>query len=319
MLGKIKRREFLKLIGLNLAAISLTGLPEDAGATAAESGQNIESIIHDPNIVDTSRGTGHRGPTFMLGYSEENFKKNPISSFVYFIPLISPTLVDRVTSDNNMQQVGVISYEKKDELNSLKVECEFKIEGKGFHQNTYDPEEMIARNVDGVKGGKPLKKLLDYIKVEGGGFGRIEVKIETTGPTYTVSEVNIFFNARGQKSPVTIGLYDVKPKDGQYKYENRYNEIIARVNKLMFRKSEEGSEEPPRMDIEVSHVYDKTATEGLWSWIKGKAANWFYIDPIEVDKLGNDTMLDFGNALYNEQPEYIFPKARNLKENRRGL
>ena len=53
------------------------------------------------------------GPTILLGYSKEGFKKNLISSFMYFIPLISPTLVDRETSANNEQQVGIVKYERR--------------------------------------------------------------------------------------------------------------------------------------------------------------------------------------------------------------
>ena len=69
--------------------------------------------------------------------------------------------------------------------------------------------------------------MLDYIKFDGEGFGRLEIKGAMTGSTPTVTEVAMQFNARGHKSPVTIGLYDIKPKDGQYKYENRSNRDIC--------------------------------------------------------------------------------------------
>jgi len=69
--------------------------------------------------------------------------------------------------------------------------------------------------------GETLTNMLDYIKFEGEGFGLIEVKGTMTGSTPTVTEVVLHFNARGHKSPVTVGLYDIKPKDGQYNYENR--------------------------------------------------------------------------------------------------
>ena len=138
--------------------------------------------------------------------------------------------------------------------------------------------------------------MLDYIKFEGEGVGLIEVNGTMAGSTPTVTEVDICFNAGDQKSPVTIGLYSVKPQDGQYKYENRYNEIIARVNMLAFKKTQE----TPKMGIEIASIHKKTEDEGFWSTIKGLIAS-FFIKPLEVDKLGNDTMLNFGYALLEQK------------------
>ncbi|MGP8004906.1 MAG: hypothetical protein ACLPSL_14030, partial [Smithella sp.] len=67
------------------------------------------------------------GPTLLLSYSKKGFKNNPISSFMYFVPLISTTLVDRETSANNEQRVGIITYEKKVTSKSFNVVCEFEI------------------------------------------------------------------------------------------------------------------------------------------------------------------------------------------------
>ena len=47
--------------------------------------------------------------------------------------------------------------------------------------------------------------------------------------------------------------------------------------------------------------------------IEGMIANLF-ISPTEVDKLGNETMLNFGYALLKQKPKFTFPKAKNLKE-----
>jgi len=105
--------------------------------------------------------------------------------------------------------------------------------------NTFDPAGMIATHTDELKKGETLRNMLDYIKFEGEGFGRIEVKGTMTDSTPTVTEVSMQFNVRGHKSPVTIGLYDVKPKDGEYKYENRSNEVVARVNRLIFEKTDQ--------------------------------------------------------------------------------
>jgi hypothetical protein len=245
-----------------------------------------------------------------LNYSKETFKKNPILAFAYFIPLISPALVDREISVNNEQQEGIISYERTVTSKSFYAACEFELSGEGFHKNTFDPAGIIARNISDLKEGEPLTNMLDYIKFEGDGVGLVEVKGTITGSTQTVTEVDVCFNARDQKSPVTIGLYSVKPQDGQYKYENRYNELIARVDTLTFRKSEKKN---PRMGIEIASIHKKTEEEGFWSKIKGLIAN-FLIKPLEVDKLGNDTMLNYGYAILKEKPTFTFPKAKNIKE-----
>jgi hypothetical protein len=259
-----------------------------------------------------SDSTDSNGPTLILNYSKETFKKNPILAFAYFIPLISPALVNREISVNNEQQEGIISYERTVTSKSFYVACEIELSGKGFHKNTFDSAGMIARNIGDLKEGEPLTNMLDYIKFEGDGVGLIEVKGTITGSTQTVTEVDICFSARGQKSPVTIGLYSVKPQNGQYNYENRYNEIIARVNTLSFRKSEEND---PRMGIEIASIHKKTEDENFWGTIKGLIAN-FFIKPLKVDKLGNDTMLDFGYAILKQKPAFTFPKAKNIKENR---
>ncbi len=251
------------------------------------------------------------GPTILLGYRNEGFKINPISSFMYFVPLISPTLVDRETSANNEQQVGIIKYEKKVTSESFNVVCEFEILGKGFHKNTFDAVGMIAAHTDDLEKGKSLTNMLDYIKFEGEGFGRIEVNGTLTGSTSSVTEVYMEFNVRGHKSPVTVGLYDIKPKEGQYKYENRSNQIVARVNSLIFKKTEK----IPRMGIKVASINDQSESDGFFSAIKGAIANLF-IPPPKVAKLGNETMFDFGHALLGKKSAFTFPKAKNIKENR---
>ncbi|MDD5011245.1 MAG: hypothetical protein PHQ00_03895 [Phycisphaerae bacterium] len=267
-----------------------------------------------PSRQEGSAGdiTDSNGPTLILNYSKETFKKNPILAFAYFIPLISPALVDREISIKNTQMEGIISYKRTVTSNSFYAAGEFELSGKGFHKNTFDPEGMIARNIGDVKKGEPLTNILDYIKFEGDGVGIIEIRGTISGSTQTVTEVDICFSARKQKSPVTIGLYSVKPQNGQYKYENRYNELIARVDTLAFSKSEEDN---PRMGIEIASIHKKTKDESYWSRVKGFIAN-FFIKPLEVDKIGNDTMLKFGYAILNQEPEFTFPKAKNIKETR---
>jgi len=281
----------------------------------ADSNDVVEDII-SPAIQTAADANGPPnvsfGPTVFLSYSKETSRENPISSFMYFVPLISPTLVDRETSDENEQQVSIISYARKVTSKSFTVVCEFEIVGKGFHKNMFDSAEMITEHTTELKKGESLTNTLDYINFEGEGFGRIEVNGIMTGSAPTVTEVDIQFNARGHKSPVTIGLYDIKPKNGQYKYENRSNQSVARVNTLIFKKSETD----PRMGIKVASISKSPDSDGFWDSIKGGIAN-LLIKPPKVDKLGNDTMLDFGHAMLEQKSQFTFPKAENIRENRR--
>lgn len=305
MLETITRRAFLKLLGFS--AIVPWVSSEVGGAIE----KDLETVV-DPNGI-TGIESIETGPTLSLGYSEKNSKENPIASFMYFIQLISPTLIETETSAKNKQRAGIISYKLTEEDESFTLKCEFKIHGEGFFNNKYDPKEMIEFSKDDFKKGKPLENMLEYIKIEGEGIGRIEVKGTKKGNNATVNAVDIHFNTWGKKSPVTIGLYDVKLKDWQYSeesYKARYNNKFARVNTLMFKRSEN----IPRMDINVASVYGDGFLSKRFGWIAGKYANWFLIKPFRVNKLGNDAMLDFGHALYEKRSEYTFPMAKNSKK-----
>jgi len=285
-------------------------LASDNGLSAGPDGRS-GSRSSEPVAVGNEAVKDSKGPTILLAYSKEGSKKIPISSFMYFVPLISPTLVDRETSINNEQQVVIISYEHKLTSKSFNVVCEFEVSGKGFHKNTFDAAERIASNTEELQKGKSMKNLLDFIKIEGEGLGRIEVRGTMIGSAPSVTEVDMSFNARGRKSPVTVGLYDIIPKDGQYRYENRSNQIVARVNSLIFKNGEK----IPHMGIKLASITDKSEPDGFFGDIKGAIANLF-IPPPKVAKLGNDTMLDFGHTLSERKPAFTFPKAKNIKENR---
>jgi hypothetical protein len=249
------------------------------------------------------------GPTILIDYGQDG-KKNTVASFMYFVPLISRTLVDIQTSASNKQQIYVVSYEREVTSNSFHVVCEFKISGKGFQKNTFDPEGMIAAHTAEQKKCQTLTNLLDYIKFEGEGLGCIEVKGLVDGSTETVTEVSLQFNARGHKSPVTVGLYDIKPENGKYKYEEKTNEAIARVNSLTFRRCEDN----PSMAMKIASINKASESDCFMGNVKGLIANLF-IKQTKVDKLGNDTMLSFGHALLKQKPSFTFPKAKNIKEN----
>jgi hypothetical protein len=252
------------------------------------------------------------GPTVLLGYSKEEFKKNPITSFMYFIPLLSLTPVDRYTSVDNEQQMGIISYERKITSKSFHVSCEFEMRGRGFHINMYESAGMITAHTGDLKKGETLTNMLDYIKFEGEGFGRVEVKGTMLGSTPTVTEVAFQFNARDRKSPALFGFYDIKPEDGQYPYENRSNTKVARVSELAFKKTDK----TPFVEVKVTSISKTEDSEGFIDSLKGVIANLF-IKPTKVDKLGNQAILDFGLALFEQKPAFTFPKAGNIREDRR--
>ena len=272
-------------------------------------------ICADPNSRISSRGVespadsnGSNGPVVMLSYNGLKPMKTPTASFMYFIPLVSPTLVSTEISPNNRQRVMFISYEKSVVLDSFIVSCEFELQGSGFFMDVFDSNGVIAAFGEEIKKNAPVKNILDYIRLEGEGFGRIDVKGTIADSNVTVTQVDLCFNIRGQKSPVTIGLYSVKPEKGQYKYENKYNEIVARVATLTFKKCQD----EPRMEVTVVSVNRATKPNGYLGRVKGFIVN-FFIDPVRISKLGNDTMLDFGYALLKKKPSFTFPKATNIK------
>jgi hypothetical protein len=275
-------------------------------------------ICADPNSRISSRGvespansSDPNGPTVMLSYDGLKLVKTPTASFMYFIPLISPTLVSTEISPNNRQQSMFISYKKSVVSDSFTLSCEFELQGSGFFMDIFDPNGVIATFPEEIKKNAPVKNTLDYIRLEGEGFGRIDVKGTIADSNVTVTQVDVHFNTKWGKSPVTIGLYSVKPENGQYKYENKYNEIVARVATLTFKKTDG----EPRMDIEVVSVNKASKPNSYIGRVKGVIVN-FFIDPIKISKLGNDTMLNFGYALLNKQPSFTFPMAHNIKESK---
>ncbi|MGA2070290.1 MAG: hypothetical protein ABSG97_02985 [Sedimentisphaerales bacterium] len=248
------------------------------------------------------------GPTVMLSYDTLKPLKTPTATFMYFIPLISPTLVSTEISPNNRQQSMFISYKKSVVSDSFTVSCEFELQGSGFFMDIFDSNGVVATFDEEIKKNATIKNILDYIRLEGEGLGRIDVKGTIADSNVTVTQVDVHFSTRGEKSPVTIGLYSVKPENGQYKYKNKYNEIVARVATLTFKKCDG----EPRMDIEVVSVNKASKPNSYMGRVKGFIVN-FFIEPIRISKLGNDTMLNFGYALLNRQPSFTFPKATNIK------
>ncbi len=269
-----------------------------------------DGIVKNVATATPEAGTDNEGPTVLLNYSRQTPKKNSIRSFLYFIPLVSPVPVGRRIGPENHQQVGIISYEKKVTSRSFHVTCEFEMSGEGFCRFTFDPVGMIAERATEAKKakGETLANVLDYINFEGEGYGVVRVKGTVADARETVTEVELEFDGKGRRSPATIGLYELKCKDGQYRYENKSNDIVARVNSLLFKKGES-----PRMGITVASISRKADGDGLIGQIKAAVANLF-IKPVRIDPVGNEAMLKFGYALATQKPSFTFPKADNMKE-----
>lgn len=248
------------------------------------------------------------GPTVFLGFDEDNSKDNSISAFMYFVPMISTVPVDAMTSPVNRQKTRMVTCKRKQNSKSFEVVCEFEMRGNGYHKNTFDAAEVIKEMKDEADSHKPLKNIIDYIMFEGSGRGSIKVKGRIADGVEQVKTVEVTFNEDGCKSPVTIGLYTIKPDKGRYTYKGRSNKIVARVNTLKFRNNSTD----PKMGIELASIRGGSEKDGLLSRIKGKIANLF-IKPIKVSQNGNDAMMDFGGALYRKHASFTFPKAKNLK------
>jgi len=252
--------------------------------------------------------SNNKGPTVYLFGKDGEFPDNKLADFMYFVPLISPVLVSAVTSQNNTQGGHLLSYESDQSKDSFNVACEFRMKGEGSYLNEFDSDAMIEWNMKSAGGKTVLKNILNYIKFEGEGYGRIEARGTIAGSKMTVEDVDVHFDARGAESPVTIGLYDTdisKKSGGSY---IRYNYKVARITTLSFERSEGA----PKLGIKIAAVGSSEGTLGVWAHIKGFFGN-FFIDPIEIDRLGNDTMLEFGLGLYNKEAKFTFPKAKNLK------
>jgi len=247
------------------------------------------------------------GPTVLLDCNSIGNLRNSTPDFMYFVPLISPVKVTTETSANNAQRSGLISCFRQSTEESFYVSCEFEMRGTGSHKTIFDSVGMIARNTPNIEPGDNLKNILGYIKFDGEGFGWIEMQGKISNGKPSVTQVHVHFNGREGKSPVTVGLYSVKSVNGKYEYANRYNQIVARVDQLIFTESTAC----PKMGIEISSLYREGGNNGFWGRVKAAIANYF-IKPLEIDALGNDTMLTFGQALYDSELLFTFPIAKNL-------
>ena len=232
-----------------------------------------------------------------------------MASFMYFVPLISPEPVSSITSPGSTQAARVLSARRKSTPHSFVVTCEFEFTGDGSQQSIFDLEPSIRRHERRLKAGGSAGRQLSSINVEGPGSGTVEVEGTISNNVETVREVRLRFNAHGKTSPVSIELCDLHYLGGEFR---RLNEMVARVNTLTFRRTPG----PPKMEVTVASVKKRGAGNGLWQNLKGNvkglAVN-LLIDPLTIETVGHQAMLDFGQALASGNPTFTFPRAKNLK------
>jgi hypothetical protein len=259
-----------------------------------------------PNGAATNAATG---PTIQLDYGGHQSPGNPVASFMYFVPLISPEPVSSSTSPGSTQAARVLSTRRKSTVHSFVVTCEFEFTGKGSQQSILDLGPSIRRDERELRAGGSTGRQLSSITVNGPGSGTVEVEGTISNDVDTVREVRLRFDAHHKTSPVSIALCEIHYREGEFR---RFNEVVARVNTLTFRR-EPG---PPKMEVTVASVKNKGAGDGLWqnltASLKGLAVN-LLIDPLTVEAIGHQAMLNFGGALASGAATFTFPRATNLK------
>ncbi|HSY18623.1 MAG TPA: hypothetical protein VK815_09830 [Candidatus Acidoferrales bacterium] len=249
------------------------------------------------------------GPTLQLDYGRGTAPASSISSFMYFVPLISPDAVSVFTNIGNTQGARIQSFSCRTNGVTFIAICDFEFAGEGSLQNVFDHAAKIEHCQKELAAGDTLAHQLDSINVEGSGSGSVEITGTLTNGQRTVTGVRLEFNRRGHASPVSIGLVDIRLRDGKVRLENA---TTARVNTLVFRHSS-GT---PKMEVTLASVKSKGAGDGLWQNfvgdLKGAAVNLF-LPPLAIEAGGQQAMLDFGLALASEKPVFTFPLATRLK------
>ena len=255
------------------------------------------------------------GPTLHFDYGSGRAPANPLISFMYFVPLISPQPVSVFTNAGNTQMARVVSLNCHTNGLNFHATCDFELAGTGVERNVIDRTAIIRGHEQSLQAGKVLAHQLASIDVTGPGLGCVEVDGVVTNGQATVTEVRLRFNRQGHLSPVTIGLEDLACRDGVVQQQN---EMVARVNQLYFRQQAGRTE----MEVILDSVKAKAAADGFWQnfmgGLKGMAANAF-LPPLRVASDGYEAMMNFGLALALAQPGFTFPLATRLVGDPAGI
>ncbi len=300
----------------NVLKILIAGAIVTMGS--ANCGAKTCNAKNDGNVKICKNDKQQTGPKVPLVCSENPEEKTLVADFMYFVPLTSLADVEVKISKKNTQVTWLNKCKTKTGFWNFKTVCEFTIQGKGTQTTVFDPMQIIERTLGNEKNKnkQKLTHLLEYIRFDGAGCGKLVIKGKAEKNKEYVTQVVVSFNDKGHKSPVTAGLYDVEAnRKGKFKYENRTNNIIARINSLTFNKTIAGkkNKDVPKLAMSLASVYDENKKNGILGNLKAIVANLF-IEPIEITVVGNDAMLDFGYAIYKEQQNFVFPKATNIKK-----
>ena len=249
------------------------------------------------------------GPTLHLDYGHGESHSNPISQFMYFVPLISPEPVSVFTNAGNTHCARVFSFTCRTNGSSFRAICEFDFTGTGDLRNVFDLTQKIKSHEKELQAGDSIKHVLAAINIAGTGSGDVEIEGVFTNGQCVANQVRLHFNRHGHTSPVTINLQDFAWRDGAVQVEN---ELVARVNVLTFQRMSGA----PKMEVSLASIKRKDAGNGLWQnflgGIKGATANLF-LPPLPIEPEGQRAMLDFGLALATENSEFTFPLATRLE------
>ncbi len=249
------------------------------------------------------------GPTLHLDYGEGVPHDNAISTFMYFVPLISPEPVSVLTNAGNTQCARVLSFSCQTNGVNFHATCEFDFTGTGSQQNILDNSGKIRQHQRELQAGDSIKHVLSAITVAGTGSGDVEIGGVFTNGQCQVNLVRLRFNRHGHTSPVSIDLEDYCGRNGAVQVENP---VVARVNTLTFQRMP-GT---PKMEVSLASIKRKDAGNGLWQnflgEIKGVTANLF-LPPLKIEPEGQQAMLAFGLALATKTSRFTFPHAARLK------
>lgn len=259
--------------------------------------------------VSTFCTAANTGPTLLLDYQPSETFENPVDAFMYFVPLNSLTGVRTQVESGTTFTAGVINWQHKaGRKNTFTLSCDFEISGQGCYKIIYDAVEMIEMIHTKYPDDKTLTNLLDWIQFEGPCQGSIEATGRGQGQDARIEEVTVSFTRDGSRSPVVIAIYDVPCINRCFDYANRRNTTIARVTTLTFKRTEN----TPRMSVEIASLKKADQSEGWMSSLTAMLAN-LVLTPLPISRVGNDTMLDFGLALYQKRPDFTFPVAETLR------
>ena len=256
------------------------------------------------------RGVPLTGPTLRLTPDSNRLTSieegDPIGSFMYFVPLISPNPVTISISSNSNQRARFLTIEREFKKETFSVHCDIEFIGTGNFRDVIDNTDPIRRNEEKLKAGGAMEKQLAYIQIQGSGHGTLDVEGTLTNQIPSVTEIRMHFEKGSGPSPVSIGLCDIRYVGGEFRADN---DLIARVNTMTFRPG------ASRMEVSLGSINREDAGDSLWQKLKGGlvavAANWF-VKPMRIESQGHETMLRFGQALANGDESFTFPHAEKL-------